>query len=425
MKTNTYNALRLLAGLITILIVVAQQYIPDKRITVLPNSNYPQSIYGIPDENGGSSATWIDENEHHWQCNFSDSHPYSCGYSISLSENDINGLNIEDFEGLYVNLNYQGDGSRIRIHLRNYNPAYDRGDPVRSAKFLSTIIRTASLERGTLVKLSEFSVGEWWIRDYDIPQEHAAPEFSNVVSMGFDFVNHGEHEVKIQQVELVGSWIQKESLYLGIIIFWMVLIFWEGLHRFYRVYRDSRAAQQRIAKLETDYDLLELEKTRYEVKSNTDVLTGILNRAGLQRVVDKVFHTVHDKSNLGILMLDIDYFKNINDQYGHDCGDEILKELTQLIAQNIRQHDAFARWGGEEFVLLCLQIKEESLRMLAEKLRQLIATQVFSEKIKTPITVSIGATQVAPGESFDTALKRADVALYEAKHRGRNCVVFR
>lgn len=425
MKNNIYNALRLFAGLLTILIVVAQQYIPDKRITVLPNSNYPESIYGITNDDGTPSASWLDENAHHWRCMFSSSHGYSCGYSVSLSENNIHGVNLEDYDSLQISLDYKGDATRIRVYMRNYNPSYDRGDPVTSAKFLSTIIRTANLEDDVTITLSEFSVAEWWIRDFDIPQQHAAPEFSNIVSMGFDFVNHGEHEIKISRIELIGSWIQKESLYLSIIIFWMILIVWEGLHRFYLVYRESRAAQQKIAKLETDYDLLELEKSEYEVKSTTDMLTGALNRAGIQRILDKVLPPGHDKNTVGILLLDLDRFKEINDQHGHDCGDEILKNLSKLVAENIRQNDSFCRWGGEEFVLVCLQVKEESLVALAEKLRQLIADYPISDKISRQVTVSIGATLVAPGESFYAALKRADAALYEAKNAGRNRVVFK
>lgn len=425
MKKNTYNALRLLAGVLTIVIVVVQQYIPDKRITVLPNINYPQSIYSPGNATPEDQAQWVNEDKHHWRCTFREEHDYSCGYSISMGIDNVKGLNLEGYEGLFIKIAYTGSAPRLRIYMRNYNTSYDRGDPVLSAKFISTIIRTEDLKRGAFVRLSEFSVAEWWIKEYDIPREYAAPEFSNIVSMGFDFVNTGEHELKVERIEFTGLWFLRESLYLSIIIFWMVLIVWEGLHRFYNVYRDSRMAQQKIAKLETDYDLLELEKSEYEALSTTDALTGVLNRAGLQKIITHIFQLKQDKPQLGILLFDIDHFKEVNDHYGHDCGDEILKELAQLIAQNVRQQDAFGRWGGEEFVLLCVNIKEEQIRTLAEKLRKLVAEHQFNPKDAQHVTVSIGATLIASDDSFDSALKRADLALYDAKHKGRNNLVFK
>lgn len=425
MKNNTYNALRLFAGLLTIAIVVAHQYVPEKRITLLPNSNYPSSIYGPEDTPGMPSAQWIDEQTQHWKCNFFPHHGYSCGYSISFTANDVSGFDLDKYDGLNIKVNYKGDAQRIRVYMRNYNAAYDRGDPLQSSKFLSTIIRTGDLNRNTYVKFSEFSVGEWWIKDFDIPREHVAPEFSNVISMGFDFINHGEHELEIDYIELTGSWIQRESLYLAIIAFWMALIIWEGVNRFYIVYRDSRFAYQKIAKLETDYDLLELKKSEYEALSTTDVLTGVLNRAGIQRILENAFQREQEKSNMGFLLFDIDHFKQVNDIHGHDCGDRILKQLSTLISESVRQRDAFGRWGGEEFVLLCFQIKEEQLLALAEKLRRLVESHEFEQDTPLTVTVSIGATLITSGDSFEGVFKRADLALYDAKHEGRNRVVFK
>lgn len=425
MKHNTYSALRLIAGLLTIVIVVVQQYIPDRRLTILPNPNYPQSIYHPANATTAEASVWVDENEHHWRCTVASGHDFSCGYSLSLSEDHVHGLDLEEYDGIKLDMAYTGEAPRIRLYMRHYDPEQVSGDSVQSAKFLSTIIRTRDLDEIAQVKLSEFSVAEWWIKEFDIPREHAAPEFSNIITIGFDFVNDGQHELKIERIELTGSWIQRESLYLAIIIFWMALILWEGVHRFYRIYRESRDAHQKITKLETDYDLLEMQKSEYETLSTTDPLTGVLNRAGLQRMIDRLFDLKQEKTKVGILMFDIDHFKMVNDTYGHDCGDQILKELAQLISQNIRQQDSFARWGGEEFVLLCVQITEEQLLALAEKLRVMIAEHRFATEEAQHITVSVGATLVTLDDKFGNALKRADVAMYDAKHNGRNRVAYK
>lgn len=425
MKNTTYNVMRLLAGILTVVIVVAQYYIPERRISIIPNADYPQAIYSPGNARPEHQTKWINANEHHWQCTYMQDHEFSCGYSVSISTDNVRGINLEEYDNLTVKIKYRGEAPRLRIYMRNYNPNFDRGDPLQSAKFISTTIRVVDLKRETSVNLSEFGVAEWWINKFDIPREYAAPEFSNIISMGFDFVNTGNHEVKIEQLDFSGSWFKRESLYLTIIVCWMILVIWEGLRRFYIVYRNSRLAEQKISKLETDYDLLEMEKCEYEALSSTDALTGVLNRAGLHKVIDKVFQKNQDKADLGILLFDIDHFKKINDNHGHDCGDLILKELAKLITQNIRQQEAFGRWGGEEFVLFCAQVKEEQLKSLAEKLCRLVATYQFSPADAQHITVSIGATLITPNDTFAGALKRADLALYDAKLRGRNRVVFK
>jgi hypothetical protein len=108
MKNNTYNALRLFAGLLTIVIVIAHQYIPNKQITVLPNSNYPQSIYSPQSNSETLIVAWIDENQHHIRCTFSEDHDFSCGYSLSLSTDNKHGLNLEEYNVLNIKVNYTG-----------------------------------------------------------------------------------------------------------------------------------------------------------------------------------------------------------------------------------------------------------------------------------------------------------------------------
>jgi diguanylate cyclase (GGDEF)-like protein len=127
------------------------------------------------------------------------------------------------------------------------------------------------------------------------------------------------------------------------------------------------------------------------------------------------------RSNLGILVFDVDHFKKVNDQFGHDTGDRVLSTIAQVIGNNVRQTDVLGRWGGEEFILICPQITLEQVKGLAEKLRLAIEEQEFN----TPngalkVTISIGAAIVDPQETFEAAFKRADTALYKAKNSGRN-----
>jgi diguanylate cyclase (GGDEF)-like protein len=117
-------------------------------------------------------------------------------------------------------------------------------------------------------------------------------------------------------------------------------------------------------------------------------------------------------------MLDIDHFKNVNDKLGHDTGDRVLKKLASIIASAVRSSDFVARWGGEEFLICCTTIEEIDLLPIAETIRQLVANADF-DRIGH-ITASLGCAAIVKGESIRELIKRADVALYEAKNNGRN-----
>ena len=118
----------------------------------------------------------------------------------------------------------------------------------------------------------------------------------------------------------------------------------------------------------------------------------------------------------------IDHFKRVNDQYGHDVGDLILQELSQVISVNIRKSDIFARIGGEEFALILPNNSLDNALTFAEKLRETIARNIFSKV--GHLTISLGVTELKNDDTIDTIYKRADLALYKAKQNGRNKVEF-
>ncbi len=128
---------------------------------------------------------------------------------------------------------------------------------------------------------------------------------------------------------------------------------------------------------------------------------------------------------LGILMCDLDYFKSINDKYGHDVGDLVLKETARLLSENVRKADLVVRFGGEEFLILLVDVREGEAEKVAEKLRKIVETYEF----KTPKgtlkrTISIGVSEFPVDTSaIWEAIKFADVALYKAKEAGRNKVI--
>ncbi|MDW8136585.1 MAG: GGDEF domain-containing protein [Thermodesulfobacterium sp.] len=157
--------------------------------------------------------------------------------------------------------------------------------------------------------------------------------------------------------------------------------------------------------------------------NNTDPLTGILNRRAFLKILKREI-SLAKRHNLplSLVMIDIDYFKKINDTYGHETGDYVLKSITKVIKKSIRQEDLFARLGGEEFVLLLPHTNMEAAYKMSERLRQTIEKRQF-KRIREKITASFGITEFSPLDNFRLFLKRADEALYEAKKRGRNCCI--
>lgn len=173
-------------------------------------------------------------------------------------------------------------------------------------------------------------------------------------------------------------------------------------------------------------------RNNYEVSLSmalTDSLTGLFNRRYFMVHMDKLLKQLRDgNKQLGVLMLDIDNFKNINDSYGHAVGDEILKSFADRIQQRLRSFDLVARMGGEEFVVILPDITTDMAKQVAERLRKGIGGEPF--RVSTPeghleVTVSIGGTLVQDAQTtVDQALKEADDELYNAKENGRNCVYF-
>ncbi len=179
-----------------------------------------------------------------------------------------------------------------------------------------------------------------------------------------------------------------------------------------------------IMYLINNYKNMSIKTNIYRILAATDPLTGVYNRAGLAQAANELFMHRGARANVCLLIFDIDYFKNINDVYGHDVGDQVLKDFTSLVVGNIRTGDTFGRWGGEEFVLLCANTTHDGVLFLAEKIRDIIANNAFQHKhISLNLTVSIGIAYAIHEESFETLFKRADLALYEAKESGRNRVI--
>jgi diguanylate cyclase (GGDEF)-like protein len=169
----------------------------------------------------------------------------------------------------------------------------------------------------------------------------------------------------------------------------------------------------------------EIEKTKqkYEILSHTDSLTNMHNRFSIMKILDEQLSSSKNKNRpLSLIMFDLDYFKQINDKYGHSAGDSVLVEISELVKENLRDADCVGRYGGEEFLVTLPNTDLDISKIIANRIRQKV--EKFKFKSVESVTISIGLIEVSKDESRHEVLKRVDKLLYKAKEQGRNRVCF-
>jgi len=171
-------------------------------------------------------------------------------------------------------------------------------------------------------------------------------------------------------------------------------------------------------------DIIKKDIEELEALSTTDILTKLKNRVTLDKVLEEAHYNVNRyDTSYSIILLDVDYFKDVNDKYGHIIGDVILKEVAQVLRDNTRKSDTLGRWGGEEFMIICANANVETAFNIAEKLRKEIESKIFTKVGHK--TASFGVSAFEEKQSIEEVLEKADQALYEAKEAGRNRVVYK
>jgi len=261
------------------------------------------------------------------------------------------------------------------------------GGPM-GAKVGQSLSEVAGLE-DLLAKLPQPQTGDF---EY---QEHGRGHFLNV-----RFIPELDWYLFVDKHETGALAGIRQSLYLNLLICLVVTAIVLTL-----VHIALRRYQARIAALAT-----------------TDQLTDLLNRRGFDLLANQAIQEARrNPSPLCALLLDLDSFKDLNDNHGHLAGDEVLRGFANKLRDNLRQSDILCRWGGEEFIILLKDTSPEQARLLAEKIRQQTEQASFSYKdASLRITTSIGLAELHPDDSLNELLARADRALYRAKKTGRN-----
>ncbi|MFA9373735.1 MAG: GGDEF domain-containing protein [Poseidonibacter sp.] len=173
--------------------------------------------------------------------------------------------------------------------------------------------------------------------------------------------------------------------------------------------------------LKDSYNQMIERLNEHKILSITDKLTGLFNRLKLDEALNDEFNRSNRfKSSFGIIIIDIDYFKKVNDTYGHQVGDQVLIQFAKILKENIRKIDILGRWGGEEFMIICPETDFQGTIKLAQSLRKIISKYNFPNIGN--FSASFGVSIYDGDENIDKIIARADNALYKAKANGRNRV---
>ncbi len=412
----------------TLLALVWNEFGMRSVLVVDADSNYPLSTFDDRREANGKSVASLRREGHELvldcMANAGYEYPY-CEMAIQLKAPPA-GLDLSGYDTVRLWVRYEGPQTQqqVRFYVRNFDPAYSRIADEMSLKTHEVVFDPARSATPLEFGMSKFSVASWWISERNLPIEHAGVDFSHVSAIEVGTGNNvpvGRHRISVERIEFSGKLISKASFRLFVLAAWMVGIFGFVMAAGLATRRQLRESKRSQLSLQRINLALRLRTQDYAQRAAIDPLTGVLNRQGLG---DKLHQLSKEGDQhlfpLSLVFIDIDYFKRINDQHGHAVGDSVLKELATLTASQIQRDDLLARWGGEEFLLLCPLTRSHDARIIAERLRAAIAANRWPAGLR--VTSSFGIAESMAGEDLSEGIRRADEAMYQAKRNGRDRV---
>lgn len=337
-----------------------------------------------------------------------------CGLGISFVKGDSEiTLDLSGFDTLVVNmLGMEGPNRRFQTQILSFDPRLEREAGVHSLKYHDMIFSPPNSGASRIaMPLDYFVIPPWWSGRNQVPARNLDPTRKQVreieVMTSADKIVLGTGRFGIRNLELHGKWIRRDALLEAVLVVWLLYI---GGGVGWRLYQSVRAVRE-----------LRAQTDRWKELSERDPLTLLYNRRGIQShlAILGAGRTGPVESRLGLMMVDLDHFKETNDRLGHDAGDQILRLLAGILQEEMRPRNIAARWGGEEFILLLPGIPLERLQIAAERIRTRIESELRCDG--TSVTASIGAA-IGRADDFEGLVKRADDALYRAKTNGRNRV---
>ncbi|MBE3684260.1 diguanylate cyclase [Vibrio parahaemolyticus] len=417
----------------TISLVALYSVLGDTRKLVITPEQF--NIYATKDASEGGLSTadiTYDAQSLLLNCELKKSSyawPY-CGISVYTDvAQPTHGIDLSNYHTIRLKLHYEeaGNGQNpshdLRLYLRNYNPEYSKPDDEYTIKYNGMQFSPSSFSETIEIPIKNLQVMTWWLADNKVDIEHSAPEFSNITRIDIATGSGaalGQHKIAIDKIEFEGAYLAQETLLFALLFSWMALGLVFSLHELRKNRAAYEKAKRRHRHLEKVNGTLRAQNYEFAELAHRDALTGAMNRHAVQTWLEQQARQVRwGHSTLSILYMDLDNFKKINDKFGHQMGDDILREFVMVVASSIAPDDRLVRWGGEEFVVFCPDTNIEQAVKKAEMIRKNVANHLWVHG--EALTCSIGVAQMQ-NERVTETMARADEVLYLAKRNGRNRV---
>ena len=349
-------------------------------------------------------------------------YPY-CGFQFTLSRDD-KGVDLASYDSVTFDVAYEGPGDhKVRFFVHNFEPGLSKLDDYMSQKVSE--VELALPRQGTVtLPVSIVRIARWWTDLRNTPLLNTDTRIDNVTAIDLVFGSPetaGRHRVALRSVKFHGKLIRQNNLLLILMSLWILCALVWLAYALSRYRAQLRRSASQLLSLTQLNNALELETRELAGQVYTDSLTGALNREGLRdALINKWKYRGPHNDQMAVVFIDLDHFKRVNDTHGHATGDEVLRAFAMAVQREIRSSDKLVRWGGEEFLIVCLGTGKSEAQGLAEKLRTAMGVQSWPCSLQ--MTASFGVTALKLGEDIGEAIKRADGALYQAKSSGRNCV---
>lgn len=395
--------------LLTVAVMAAHGLLPQRHRVLFPSPPFYVGVFANPGPDGKPLGRLVSQDPLSWDCEvpFGVTVAPPCGLVLDLTPADQDGDDLSAYDHMLVDMDLSGGDQKMRFSFRDFVPGFSLHGDIDSMKIESAYIPVGDIGANLSIDFREFKVADWWLDHSSLPRSRTGANFGNVVLMGIDMASiaaPGKHHYTVRHIELTGELVSKENWYLGILSLWIVAITLGTLRHALSLLRRQRE-----------------ESRRYHEISRRDHLTGLFNRYGAEGWIDAMGLTGRCGEG-ALIVLDIDRFKSINDRYGHDCGDKVLRQVADVLAASVRASDCLSRWGGEEFLVYLPRLNMAAAMRIAEKLRHAVEMHRFAAIPGLTVTISLGVGEAAPEETFDTLFERVDRALFQAKRRGRNRV---
>lgn len=345
---------------------------PRKELRIAPDSVDPARVHVEFDSMwGGASRAYLTYNDSQWRMDFDlrDSVDFPTAILIVRLDSNGQGLDLSVYDEINIWIESDvGDSNMVRVLARNADVRYTKPNDPMSLKINEIMIPCCSGNSPLTFDWGYFHVPSWWLAGGRVPYKFGKVEVGNVHTMEFttpELMRSYQGHITVKAVVLQGAWISHRTYYEIIFWLWLSLAVISVSVRIAKMRRELKAKDVLAKELQIVNRSLNDKNLAYRKLALNDALTGALNRHGLR---ERLFVDLAQKRKpMGLVLIDIDHFKAVNDLRGHDGGDEVLRHVAQAMRVCVREGDLVCRWGGEEFLVIVMGGSLDASAALAER----------------------------------------------------------